>query len=73
MIYGLHTKSKVAERWKTIKTNMSKAYDYDCVEWIFLETLIARTDFGRIWKMWFIDCGVCELSILPGGFEWEFT
>lgn len=50
MIYGLHTKSKVAEGWKTIKTDMSKAYDYDCVERNFLEALLERTDFDRIWK-----------------------
>ena len=37
-----------------IKTDMSKAYDR--VEWNFVETLLEKMGFGRIWVRWLMSC-----------------
>lgn len=66
MIHGLHTNTKVAEGWMTIKTDMSKASDR--VEWNFLEVLLERMGFDRIWVRWIMACvSSVSFSVLLNG------
>lgn len=54
MVHALRTKSGIAETSMAIKTNMSKAYDR--VEWSFIETLLERMGFARLWVNWIMAC-----------------
>lgn len=66
MIHGLRTNTKVAEGWMAIKTDMSKAYDR--VEWNFLEVLLERMGFDRIWVRWIMACVTSvSFSVLLNG------
>ena len=66
MVHSLRTNDRVAEDFMAIKTDMSKAYDR--VEWCFLETLLERFGFDRVWVRWIIACvsSVSYLVLLNG-------
>ena len=66
MIHGLRTSTKVAEGWMAIKTDLSKAYDR--VEWSFLEVLLERMGFDRVWVRWIMTCvSSVSFSVLLNG------
>lgn len=66
MIHGLRTNTKVAEGWMAIKIDMSKAYDR--VEWNFLEVLLERMGFDRVWIRWIMACvNSVSFSVLLNG------
>lgn len=66
MVHGLHTNGDVAENFMAIKIDMSKAFDR--VEWSFLETMIERMGFNRIWVRWIMSCvSTVAYSILLNG------
>lgn len=66
MIHGLRTGDKVAEEWMAIKTDMSKAYDR--VEWNFLEVLMEKMGFDRVWIRWIMACvRTVSFSVLLNG------
>lgn len=49
-----------------IKTDMSKAYDR--VEWNFLEVLMEKMDFDRVWIRWIMACvSTVSFSVLLNG------
>lgn len=50
LIHGLYTNERISEEWMAIKTDMSKAYDR--VEWNFLEVLMEKMGFNRVWIRW---------------------
>lgn len=54
MIHSLHTNERVSEEFMAVKTDMLKAYDR--VEWSFLETLLERMGFDRVWVRWIMTC-----------------
>lgn len=71
MIHGLHTNDSVAEGWMAVKTDMSKAYDR--VEWNFLEVLMEKMGFDRVWIRWIMACvRTVSFSILMNGVSHGF-
>ena len=66
MIHGLRTGDKIVEEWMAIKTDMSKAYDR--VEWNFLEILMEKMGFDRVWVRWIMACvSTMSFSVLLNG------
>ncbi|XP_018435702.1 uncharacterized protein LOC108807989 [Raphanus sativus] len=66
MIHSLRTNDRVSEGFMAIKTDMSKAYDR--VEWCFLETLLERMGFDRVWVRWIMACvSTVSYSVLLNG------
>ena len=65
-IHSLRTCDRVAEDFMAVKTDMSKAYDR--VEWSFLETLLERMGFDRVWVCWIMACvNSVSYSVLLNG------
>ncbi|KAL0683276.1 hypothetical protein Bca4012_050124 [Brassica carinata] len=54
MVHGLRTNPQVTEEFMAVKTDMSKAYDR--VEWNFLEVLLEKMGFDKIWIRWIMAC-----------------
>lgn len=54
MVHAHRTNDRVSKKFMAIKTDMSKAYDR--VEWPFLESLLERMGFDRIWITWLVTC-----------------
>lgn len=66
MIHGPRTSEKIVEEWMAIKTDMSKAYDR--VEWNFLEVLMEKMGFDRVWIRWIMACvTTVSFSVLLNG------
>lgn len=67
MVHSLRTNERVPENFMAIKTDMSKAYDR--VEWCFLETLLEKFGFDRVWVRWIMACvsSVSYSVLLNGG------
>lgn len=66
MIHGLRTGDKIVEEWMAIKTDMSKAYDR--VKWNFLEILMEKMGFDRVWVRWIMACvSTMSFSVLLNG------
>lgn len=54
MVHGLRTNDSIGKQYMAVKTDMSKAYDR--VEWSFLETLLEKMGFDRVWTRWVMTC-----------------
>ncbi|CAA7036116.1 unnamed protein product [Microthlaspi erraticum] len=54
MVHGLLTNPRVSDEFMAVKTDMSKAYDR--VEWCFLEVLLEKIGFDRVWFRWIMSC-----------------
>lgn len=66
MVHSLRTNERVYEEFMAIKMDMSKAYDR--VEWCFLETLLERFGFDRVWVRWIMACvNSVSYSVLLNG------
>lgn len=52
--HGLQTNKSYKIKYMAIKTEMSKAYDR--VEWIFIEKLLEKLSFHRIWISCIMMC-----------------
>lgn len=67
MVHALRTNEEVKGEFMVVKTDMSKAYDR--VEWCFLETLMERLGFDRVWVRWIMACvnSVTYSVLLNGG------
>lgn len=66
MVHGLRTNQKVSEECMAIKTDMSKTYDR--VEWNFLEVLMEKIGFDRVWIRWIMACvSTMSFSVLLNG------
>lgn len=67
MVHALRTKEGIDDKYLTIKTDMSKAYDR--VEWSFVEILLELLGFERRWVTWIMSCisSVTYSILLNGG------
>lgn len=66
MVHGLRTNGMVDKEFMAIKTDMSKAYDR--VEWNFLEVLMEKMGFARVWIRWIMMCvSSVSYSVLING------
>lgn len=66
MVHSLRTNSRVDTEFMAIKTDMSKAYDR--VEWNFLEVLMEKMGFDRVWIRWIMGCvSSVSYSVLLNG------
>lgn len=66
LVHSLRTNEKTATGWMAIKSDMSKAYDR--VEWNFLEVLMEKMGFDRIWIRWIMACvNSFSFSVLLNG------
>lgn len=71
LVHSLRTNEKTAKDWMEIKTDMSKAYDR--VEWNFLEVLMKKMGFDRIWIRWIMACvNSVTFSVLLNGNSHRF-
>lgn len=71
MVHGLRTNKKVGETSMAIKTDMSKAYDR--VEWNFVEVLLEKMGFARVWINWIMSCiNSVTYSVLLNGHSHGF-
>lgn len=71
MVHGLQVNEHVSDDFMAIKTDMSKAYDR--VEWNFLEVLMEKMGFARIWITWIMACvSSVSFSVLMNGNEHGF-
>lgn len=71
MLHSLRTSDNIAEGWMAVKPDMSKAYDR--VEWNFLEVLMEKMGFNRVWTRWIMACvSTVSFSILMNGISHGF-
>lgn len=54
LVHGLRTNPSLSSQYLAIKTDMSKAFDR--VEWNFLDTLMEKFGFDRVWVRWVMSC-----------------
>lgn len=66
LVQGLRTNKRVGETFMAIKTDMSKAYDR--VEWNFVENLLEKLGFDRVFIRWIMVCiNSVSYSVLLNG------
>lgn len=71
LVHGLRTSDNISEGWMAVKTDMSKAYDR--VEWNFLEVMMKKMGFDRMWIRWIMSCvSTVLISILMNGVSHGF-
>lgn len=71
LVHGLRTSASISSEFMAVKTDMSKAYD--CVEWIFVETLLEKMGFARVWISWVMSCiSTVSYTVLLNGRQHGF-
>ena len=71
MVHGRRTSSSISSDYMAVKTDMSKAYDR--IEWSFVETLLERMGFARVWINWVMACiSTVSFTILLNGRQHGF-
>ena len=71
LVHGLRTSDNISEGWMAVKTYMSKAYDR--VEWNFLEVMMKKMGFDRMWIRWIMSCvSTVSFSFLMNGVSHGF-
>lgn len=71
LVHGLRTNNAVPSEFMPAKTDMSKAYDR--VEWCFVEELLERMVFDRVWVCLVMACiTTVSYSVLLNGISHGF-